>query len=137
MLLVVAGLVLGVLSRVEELNGAPAVISTHAGWALAPFVAGALGSSARSGAVRGVVLLTAANAGYYAWSAAAEPGVALESVAGSVPHWFAAGVGAGAVFGALGGLTRVGGVFARVAVPMTVLAVIAADAAGAFEALLP
>ena len=135
---VLAGLALGVLSRVEELEAGFFVgISTHATWALAPYLAGVLASSAPRGALRGAVLLTCANAGYYAWSAAARPGVPLDSVAGSVPHWFAAGLGAGAVFGALGAVTRHGTAPLRIAAAVTTLTVIAADAAGAFGALLP
>jgi hypothetical protein len=138
MLTLIAGLVLGVLSRIEELHGTfSATISTHATWALAPFVAGALSASARSGAIRGASLLTAANAGYYAWSEIAHPGVSLESVAGSVPHWVAAGIGAGAVFGALGALARRGSALTRTAAASCALAVVVGDAAGAFDALLP
>ena len=138
MLTVIAGLVLGVLSRMEELGETfSAGISTHAMWAMAPFVAGARTAAARHGAVRGAGLLTAANVGYYAWSAVARPGVPLDSVAGSVPHWFAAGVGAGAVFGALGAVAWHGSPLARTAAVSFAFIVVAGDAAGAFDAFLP
>ena len=129
-----AGLLLGILSRVEELtDGFHLAISTHATWVLAPFAAGVLSGDPRGGALRGAVLLTAANIGYYGSSAIAQPDVPLEEVAGSVPHWFAAGIAAGLVFGALGGLTP----RARVAAPAAVAAVILADAFDAFALVLP
>jgi hypothetical protein len=133
-MLLVAGLLLGILSRIEELtDGFYLAISTHATWVLAPFAAGVLSAEPRRGALRGAVLLTAANVGYYGWSAVAQPDVPLESVAGSVPHWFAAGIAAGVVFGALGGLTP----RARLAAPAAVVAVIVADALNAFALVLP
>jgi hypothetical protein len=129
----VAGLLLGILSRVEELTDGFFLASTHATWVLAPFAAGLLCTDPRRGAVQGAVLLTAANVGYYAFSAVAQPEVPLEAVAGSVPHWFAAGVAAGLVLGTLGGLTP----RAPIAAPAPVAAVIAADAFGAFALVLP
>src|SRR3712207_3771046 len=55
---VVTGVVLGVLSRLEETEPFFLAISTHATWVLAPFLAAALTDRLASG----VVLLTVANA---------------------------------------------------------------------------
>ena len=123
--LVVAGVVLGVLSRIEETEPFFLGISTHATWVLAPFAAGALSRRVASGAA----LLTIANAAYFAWIAATEDGPLV-----AVTHWFAAGLAAGLVFGAAGVWARGGG---RIAAPALVAAVLLADAAGAFDAVLP
>ena len=137
-LLLAAGLALGVLSRVEETAPWSLGISTHATWLAAPFVAGALlRASAGRGAAAGAALLTAANAGYYAWITTTEPGVGLASVAGPVEHWLALGVAAGACFGALGATTRTGPVAARVAAPLAAAGVLVADALDLLAPLLP
>ncbi len=116
-LAVVAGAVLGVLSRIEETtDGLSFGVSANATWLGVAFAAGLLQrhASALRGAVAGGLALTAANLAYYAWIAATEPGVALVSVAGSPLTWLALGLGGGAVFGAAGrlwagadGMTRV------------------------------
>jgi hypothetical protein len=121
---VIAGIVLGVLSRVEEAtDGFFVGISTHATWVIVPFLAGWAGGRARDG----VLVLTVANAAYYAWIAATEGGPLV-----AVGHWFAAGVAAGAAFGAVGAAART-----RPGVALVVPAVIVADGAGLFAALLP
>ncbi len=102
-LLLVAGAVLGVASRVEEVvDGFSVGISSDAAWVLVAFAAGALARSARAGAAAGVLVLTVANAAYYAWIVATEPGIDPAAVAGSPVRWLALGVGAGLVFGLAG-----------------------------------
>lgn len=134
MRLVLAGLLLGILSRVEETtDGLAAVVSTHATWVLVPFAAGALAGRIGSGARAGVVVLTAANAGYYAWMRTVAPA----DTVGPVAHWILAGIGAGAAAGAVGGAARGTSRLARLAAPAAVGAVVAGDQLGAFAAVLP
>ncbi|MDP1849113.1 MAG: DUF6518 family protein [Solirubrobacteraceae bacterium] len=114
---VVAGALLGVLSRVEETtDGLSLGVSANATWLGVAFAAGVLQRQAPPlrGAAAGALALATANLAYYAWIAATEPGVALASVAGSPLSWLALGIGGGAVFGAAGrvwtqavGITRV------------------------------
>jgi hypothetical protein len=136
-IVVLVGLVLGALSRLEETEPFFLGISTHATWLLAPFAAGLLSTRARRGALRGAVLTSAANAGYYAWIAVAQPGVPLAAVAGPVEHWALVGVAAGVVAGAAGAVARVGRSAVRGMVVVGLFAVLAADALDAFAALLP
>jgi len=113
---VVAGAVLGVLSRVEETTPVSVGISANATWLGVAFVVGVAHrrvSPARA-AGTGALALTAANVAFYASIAAFEPGVALSSVAGSPAVWLALGLGGGALFAAAGrwwatsaGMTRV------------------------------
>jgi hypothetical protein len=114
---VVAGAVLGVLSRVEETTeGMSFGVSANATWLGVAFTVGVLGrrASLPRTACAGALALTAANLAYYAWIGATEPGVELASVAGSPLTWLALGAGGGAVFGVAGrvwagaaGMTRV------------------------------
>ena len=102
---VVAGALLGVLSRVEETTeGLSFGVSANATWLGVAFAAGVFCRRApvARAAGTGVLSLTAANLAYYAWIAATQPGLELASVAGSPPTWLALGVGGGAVFGAAG-----------------------------------
>ena len=83
---VVAGAVLGVLSRVEETtDGLSAGVSANATWLGVAFAVGGLGRRASLPRAAGSVALalTAANLAYYSWIGATEPGVELASVAGS------------------------------------------------------
>jgi hypothetical protein len=105
---VVAGALLGVLSRVEETtSGFSAQISTNATWLGVAFAVGVAprprASPARA-ALAGALALAAANVAYYAWIAATEPATALSSVAGSPLVWLALGVSGGAVFATAGRL---------------------------------
>src|SRR5688572_10587034 len=114
---VVAGALLGVMSRVEETtDGLSFGVSANATWLGVAFAVGVLHRRAavRGAAAAGALSLTAANLAYYAWIAATQPDLELASVAGSPLTWLALGVGGGAVFGAAGrvwaragGLTRV------------------------------
>jgi hypothetical protein len=83
---VVAGAVLGVLSRIEETtDGFSAQISTNTTWLGVAFAVGVAArprASPARAALAGALALTAANAAYYAWIAATEPGTALAGVAG-------------------------------------------------------
>ena len=127
-MIVLAAVLLGVVSRVEERSGV-SVLSTDSAWVLAAFAVGVMARSAVAGAVRGVVFLTVANAAYYVWILLTEG-----SVVGHPAHWFVYGVGAGLVFGAAGWASRHGAP-AAAALP---LAVIATEVAGGpFAVLLP
>lgn len=128
-----AGVVLGVASRVEEVAGFDAGVSTNLTWLATAFVAGALGR----GAAGGAVALTAANAGYYAHVLATEPGRPLASVAGPVERWFALGVAAGVVFGAAGALLRRRSAALRAAAFLPLAAVAVAERVPALSVLLP
>lgn len=104
----VAGALLGILSRVEEAVAGFAIgLSTNPTWLALAFVVGAAGRrSPRAGAtaIAGAVALTAANAGYYAWVAVTEPERELATVAGSPLRWLVLGVAGGAVFAIAGRL---------------------------------
>ena len=114
---VVAGAVLGVLSRIEETTvGLSLGVSANATWLGVAFAVGVLHRRVAPvrAACAGALTLTAANLAYYAWIALTQPGVELASVAGSPVLWLALGVGGGAVFGGAGrlwaaaaGITRV------------------------------
>ncbi len=106
-LAVAAGVLLGVLSRIEEVTpGLSAGISSDSAWVLTAFAAGALAPSVRQAVPAATVAMCAANGGYYAWIALTEPGTPLESAAGDPWRWVAAGVLTGVVFGAAGRLWR-------------------------------
>ena len=105
---IASGLVLGVVSRIEEVvDGFDVGISSNETWLLTAFVVGALAGTAYewSGLV-GAVALTAANTGYYAWIAATEQATELDAVAGPVEAWYALGATGGFVFGVAGALAR-------------------------------
>ena len=138
-LVLVAGTLLGVLSRIDEVEPFDLHISTHPTWLAAAFVAGlVMVSSPLRGALAGLVVLTVANGAYYVYVLVTEPGVPLESVAGSPVQWFVLGVGAGGPLGAAGALCRSG---ARPLVRLAALAllpvVVAADAVDVFSSILP
>jgi hypothetical protein len=123
-----AGLVLGVLSRIEEtVDGLSAGVSSDGAWLGAAAVAGVLAASPRRGALAGALALTAANLGYYAWIATAEPGTPLAAVAGPPARWFALGLAGGAVFGAAGGAWRTGPPPVRIAAALLLAGVLVAD----------
>ena len=86
------GLLLGVLSRVEEtVDGFFLAISTNPTWCAVAFLAGR--------PLRAVLTMTAANAGYYAYVAITQPELPLAAVAGSPLRWLALGVATGLFFG--------------------------------------
>jgi hypothetical protein len=130
-----AGLLLGVLSRVDETEALVLPVSDDATWIAAAFAAGAL--RPRAAVAAGVGTLTAANLAYYAWIAATEPGVPLQSVAGSPWHWLALGALTGAVFGPAGALATRGTAPLRAAAIVLPLLVVALDHAGALRLLMP
>ncbi|WP_320669568.1 DUF6518 family protein [Patulibacter defluvii] len=103
----IAGLLLGVLSRVEEIvPGFTAGISSDGAWMLAAFVAGAC--SPVAGGVRpaaaGALVLTAANGGYYLWIVVLQPRLDPAAVAGPPGRWLLLGLVGGALFGLAGGV---------------------------------
>ncbi len=134
-----AGLVLGVLSRVEEVTGGFDLgISSNLTWVATAFGAGALaGARPLRSAVAGALALTVANAGYYAHVVATEPGRPLDSVAGAVEGWFALGVSGGAVFGGAGALLRSRSAALRAAAFLPLVALIVAERIPALAPLLP
>lgn len=114
------GVLLGVLSRVEEtVDGFHLFISTDSTWCATAFLAGR--------PLRAVLTLTAANAGYYAYVALTQPQLPLEAVAGSPWRWVALGVAAGLFFGRRRHWTAA----------VALLLVIGAEATGAGAAYLP
>jgi hypothetical protein len=133
-----AGVALGVASRIEETaEGFSAGISSNRLWILAAFAVGAAARSVAGGAALGVLALTAANAGYYAWVAVTEPGRPLSSVAGPVIDWILVGLAAGVVFGAAGHLWRRGARKWRWMAALALGGVLIADEAGWTGWLLP
>jgi uncharacterized protein DUF6518 len=131
-----AGLVLGVLSRVEEtVEGLDAGISTNLTWLAVAFASGA--AARRRSAVAGAFALTAANAGYYAYVAITEPGRPLAGVAGPVERWFALGIAGGIVFGAAGALIRDERARVRAAGALPIAALLLAEQIPALQAVLP
>lgn len=127
--LIVVGCGLGVASRVEEmLAGFSAGISSDSAWVACAFAAG--------GAARGALLLTAANAGYYAWIALTQPALPLAAAAGPVHEWLLLGVAGGAVFGLCGRAWRTGG-RARTLAAAPLAAVLAAEGADALHGGAP
>ncbi len=135
---IAAGIVLGVLSRVEEVAaGLDLGISTNFTWlAVAFLVGGRLGVPEWS-ALAGAVALTAANAGYYAWILATEPGTPLDAVAGPVERWFALGATAGLVLGGAGALLASRSRALRATACLPLAALLVAERVPALEALLP
>ena len=126
------GVVLGALSRVEEVtHGFSAGISSNSMWLAAAFAVGALRRSPWQAGLLGAVLLTVANASYYGWVLVTEPGVSLSSVAGSPTLWFALGLAGGAVLGLAGALWRFGGPAARLGGGMALAAVLVVEGADA------
>jgi hypothetical protein len=105
---IAAGVVLGVVSRIEEVvDGFDVGISSNVTWLTTAFVVSALATAdIEWGAITGAAALTAANAGYYAYIALTEQATELDSVAGEVEDWFALGVTGGCVFGVAGALAR-------------------------------
>lgn len=125
-----AGVLLGVLSRIEETSSVSLGISSDATWVAVAFLAGvwvtagagegaggdegggaarSAGARGRGGAVRraaacGALALTAANVSYYAWIASTQPSLELADVAGSPLRWIVLGVVGGALFAATGRL---------------------------------
>jgi hypothetical protein len=95
--LVLAGILLGVLSRLDETSGLTLLVSEKPTWLLAPFAAGALTRQVDSG----LILLTAANVAYYAWMLVTDG-----ALYGPVAYWFLVGWAAGLVCGALGAWAR-------------------------------
>lgn len=92
-MLVLAGIALGILSRVDETSGLTLGVSEYATWLLAPFVAGFVTRRAEDG----LILLTVANVSYYALMLATEG-----ELQGRVGYWFLVGWICGLGCGALG-----------------------------------
>ncbi len=134
----VAGLVLGVVSRVEEtVDGFDLGISSNLGWLATAFAVGALAGAFARGGLAGAAALTAANCGYYAYVLVTEPGRPLDDVAGPVERWFALGVTGGFVFGAAGALLRARAVPLRLAAPLPLGVLGVAERVPALAPLLP
>lgn len=102
------GLLLGVVSHLEETRGFDVGINSDGTWIAAAFVAGSAG--------RGALTLTVANAAYYA-AGATTP----------VWWWFALGVAGGALFGAAGVAWRTGRPAIRFAAALALGGVLIAD----------
>ncbi len=101
----VAAVVLGVLSRVEEVaDGFSCGISSNGGWLLVAMAVGAAATSERRAALRGCTAMTVANASYY-W---------VTGLSERAPMWFLLGVTGGALFGWLGHRLRGGAWWALV-----------------------
>lgn len=127
-----AGLVLGVLSRVEEITtGVSVGISSNAAWLAVAFACGLPHGRALTAAGAGALALTAANGGYYAWIVVLEPGVDPAAVAGPPARWFVLGATGGALLGACGRGWRTGGPRLRFAAAFALSGVLVADGATA------
>ena len=133
-----AGVVLGVVSRVEEVTpGFDLGISTNFTWLAVAFLVGTrVGAMDRSG-LAGAAALTAANVGYYAWILTTEPGTPLDAVAGPVERWFALGATGGLVLGAAGALLASSSRARRAASCLPLAALLVAERVPPLEALLP
>lgn len=126
----VAGALLGVLSRIEETtDGLSLGVSANSTWLAVAFVTGLAqrSSPAARAALAGALALTAANLAYYAWIATFEPGVDLAAVAGSPLRWLALGVSGGAVFAVAGWLWARGTGVRRVLASLPLAGVLVAD----------
>ena len=89
---IIGGVLLGVLSRFEELtDGFYLAISTNPTWCASAFLVGRPS--------RAIGFLIVANASYYAYIAVMQPAVELASVAGPLEKWFVLSILTGAVFG--------------------------------------
>ncbi len=102
---VISGVTLGVLSRLDELNGPPVEISTNVTWLGTAILLGACGATLKQGMWQAVVGLTAANLAYYLYRLMDD--TSLERVAHHAPKWLIIGVITGVVFGAAGRGARV------------------------------
>jgi hypothetical protein len=126
----VAGALLGVLSRIEETTaGLSLGISANSTWLAVAFLAGMAHrrAAALAGARAGALALTAANLAYYTWIAVLEPGVELAAVAGSPLRWLLLGASGGAVFAVAGRLWARGRGPARVLASLPLAGVCIAD----------
>ena len=133
-----AGAVLGVVSRIEEVEPAfDAGVSTNFTWLGVAFLVGARAASLDWSALAGAVALTTANAGYYAHVLATDPGRPLDQVAGPVDRWFALGVTGGFVFGAAGALVCSTRLPVRVAAAVPLAALLVAEWIPAVAERLP
>lgn len=125
---IVLGVLLGVLSRVEE--RAPGVsfgLSSDSAWIACAFVAGAGARTTSRAAVLGATALTLANGAYYAVVAWTEER-ALD-FAGRPAAWLFAGAVGGLLFGAAGGTWSGGRPLPRAAAALALAAVLIADGA--------
>jgi len=100
-----SGCALGVLSRVDELDGGTQQISQNATWLALALLLGACAATLRDGMTMAVLGLTTANVAYYAYRLADDTSWAR--VANAAPRWLAIGIVAGLVFGAAGRGARV------------------------------
>lgn len=134
-----AGLVLGALSRVEEVHeGFDLGVSTNFTWLGAAFLVGALVvAGVEWSGLAGALALSTANVGYYAWILATEPGRPLDAVAGPVERWFALGVTGGFVLGFAGALVRSDRLAIRSVAALPLAALLVAERVPALSALLP
>ena len=126
--LLLAGLVLGAVSRFEEVvDGFSAGVSSNGTWLAAAFVSGAFAGSLGRGAAAGAAVLTASNAGYYAYVIGLQPGLEVEAVAGPPERWLVLGIAGGAVFGAAGRVWRCAAPVPRVAAALLLGGVLIVD----------
>lgn len=125
----IAGVLLGVCSRIEETTGGLSLgVSANSTWLVLAFAAGMLHASgpARAGAT-GALALTAANLAYYAWIALFQPQLELAAVAGSPGRWLVLGASGGAVFALSGWLWARSRGWVRVLASVPVAGVCIAD----------
>jgi len=99
------GCALGILSRLDELNGGSQQISQNATWLAVALLLGACAATLGSGIASAVIGLTTANVAYYLYRLLDDTSFAR--VANAAPRWIVIGVLAGLVFGALGRGARV------------------------------
>ena len=128
-----AGVVLGVLSRIEEVTpGLSAGVSSHSAWVAVAFLTGAsVRGALRRAALAATAAMSGGNAGYYAWIAVTEPGMPLAAAAGSPLRWVAAGILTGVVFGPAGRLWAGAGPAGRALAALPLAAVLVHEGADA------
>ncbi len=99
------GCALGVVSRMDELDGGTQQISQNATWVAVALLLGACAASLSTGVTSAVIGLTTANVAYYLYRLLDDTSFAR--VAHAAPRWIVIGVITGLVFGALGRGARV------------------------------
>ena len=113
---IAVGAALGITSRVADSLAVPLQATAEAGgpWLVVAFAIGALASRLRDGAMLGATTLVCATATYYGYIEVVQNGAGRGSQVLIALLWTTIGIGAGALFGALGCVWRKPSVRVRV-----------------------
>ena len=88
-----AGILLGILSRVEEKSpGLDVGLSSNSAWVATAFVLGLCSRSPRQAAALGALSLTAANLAFYGWIYVREPRARFEHAIEPAEMWLVLGL---------------------------------------------